>query len=241
MRKIMSLFAALALVLALGGCGGGKSVPRRKTVNSEERQFVQPAEGDIIAIFETSLGEIRAVLYPDAAPMAVNNFAGLARTGYYDGTVIWRAEYGFVVQGGDADGTGSGGGTIWSNNPYPLEASDSLRHYAGALCAAFSAQGGTGQFYFVQALPDSVDKTLQSQLTEAGYPEEQVAAYKAAGGLPYLDNTDTVFGQVYQGMEVVDAIACADTVKTEDGTDTFRPAEDIVISHITVTTYQAGE
>ena len=115
MQKIVSLFAALALVLALGGCGGGKSVPRRKTVNSEERQFVQPAEGDIIVIFETSLGEIRAVLYPDAAPMAVNNFAGLARTGYYDGTVIWRAEYGFVVQGGDADGTGSGGGTIWSN------------------------------------------------------------------------------------------------------------------------------
>ena len=241
MRKIVSLFAALALVLALGGCGGGKRVPRRKTVDSEQRQFVQPAEGDIIAIFETSLGEIRAVLYPDAAPMAVNNFAGLARTGYYDGTVIWRAEYGFVVQGGDADGTGSGGGTIWSNNPYPLEASDSLRHYAGALCAAFSAQGGTGQFYFVQALPDSVDKTLQSQLAEAGYPEEQVAAYKAAGGLPYLDNTDTVFGQVYQGMEVVDAIACADTVRTEGGTDTFRPVEDIVISHITVTTYQAGE
>ena len=147
-------------------------------------------------------------------------------------------EFGFFFSSGGA-GTGSGGGTIWSNNPYPLEASDSLRHYAGALCAAFSAQGGTGQFYFVQALPDSVDKTLQSQLAEAGYPEEQVAAYKAAGGLPYLDNTDTVFGQVYQGMEVVDAIACADTVKTEDGTDTFRPAEDIVISHITVTTYTA--
>ena len=93
----------------------------------------------------------------------------------------------------------------------------------------------------MQALPDSVDKTAQSQLTEAGYPEEQVAAYKAAGGLPYLDNTDTVFGQVYQGMEVVDAIACANTVRTEDGTDTFRPVEDIVISHITVTTYQAEE
>ena len=45
--------------------------------------------------------------------------------------------------------------------------------------------------------------------------------------------------EVYQGMEVVDAIACADTVTTEDGTDTFRPAEDIVISHITVTTYKA--
>lgn len=241
MRKFFSLLLSLSLVLSLGGCGGEKRAPRRAAVQSDERQFAQPAEGDLIAVFETSLGEIRAVLYPDAAPMAVNNFAGLARTGYYDGTVIWRAEYGFVVQGGDAGGTGTGGGTIWSNNPYPLEPSDSLRHYAGALCAAFSEAGGTGQFYFVQALPGSVDKAALQQLTDAGYPEEQTAAYKAAGGLPYLDNTDTVFGQVYQGMEVVDAIACADTVRTEDGADTFRPEEDIVIQHITVTVYRAEQ
>ena len=75
--------------------------------------------------------------------MAVQNFVGLARSGYYDNTVIWRAQYGFAVQGGDAGGTGSGGATIWSNSPYPLEADSSLRHYAGALCAAF-AQGGRG-------------------------------------------------------------------------------------------------
>ena len=237
-RKKLWVWLFLAAILSIvSGCGA-KTV-RRTAVQSEERQFAAPAKGDLIAVFTTSMGEIRAVLYPDAAPMAVQNFVGLARTGYYDGTLIWQVQSGFAVQGGDPSGTGTGGGTIWSNNPYPLEASDSLRHYAGALCAAFSAQGGTGQFYFVQALPDSVDKTLQSQLAEAGYPEEQVAAYKAAGGLPYLDNTDTVFGQVYQGMEVVDAIACADTVQTEDGTDTFRPAEDIVISHITVTTYTA--
>ena len=66
------------------------------------------------------------MLYPDAAPMAVQNFVGLARSGYYDNTVIWRAQYGFAVQGGDAGGTGSGGATIWSNNPYPLEADGSL-------------------------------------------------------------------------------------------------------------------
>lgn len=236
MRRLICLL--LALVLA--GCGGGKRAPRRTAVENAGRQFAQPAEGDPIAVFETSLGEIRAVLYPDAAPMAVNNFVGLARTGYYDGTVIWRAEYGFVVQGGDPEGGGTGGGTIWSNNPFPLEADSSLRHYAGALCAAFSSQGGTGQFYFVQALPGSVDQDARKQLKEAGYSEEEVAAYKAAGGLPYLDNTDTVFGQVYEGMAVVDAIACAETVQDEDGNDTFRPVEEIVIERVTVTTYQSG-
>lgn len=131
--------------------GAAKTPPTRPAdFTSTERQFNTPADGDTIAIFDTSLGEVRAVLYPDAAPMAVYNFVGLARSGYYDNTTIWRSEYGFAAQGGDATGTGTGGSTIWSNNPYPPEASADLKHYAGALCAAFAAggdvTGGNSQF-----------------------------------------------------------------------------------------------
>ena len=210
---------------------------------SEERQFAAPSDGDTIAIFSTSLGEVRAVLYPDAAPMAVYNFVGLARSGYYDGTIIWRSQYGFAVQGGDATGTGTGGSTIWSNPPYPLEADASLKHYTGALCAAFAqggdVTGGNSQFYFVAALPDSVSSDQQAELAQNGYTDSQVAAYAAVGGLPYLDNTDTVFGQVYQGMDVVDAMACVETTKDEDGNDTWKPTEDaaITIEKVTITTY----
>lgn len=66
-----------------------------------------------------------------------------------------------------------------------------------------------------------------------------MAAYAAVGGLPYLDNTDTVFGQVYQGMDVVDAMACVETTKDEDGNDTWKPTEDaaITIEKVTITTY----
>ena len=94
--SLKKLTVCLALAGLLAGCGGG-SATRRPAVESAERQFTAPAEGDLIAIFTTSLGEIRAVLYPDVAPMAVENFVGLARTGYYDGTVIWRCEPGFAV------------------------------------------------------------------------------------------------------------------------------------------------
>lgn len=245
--RAAACFAAL-LALCLTACSeqeGGHKLPDRPAVESGERQFTAPADGDLIAIFDTSLGEVRAVLYPDTATMAVENFVGLARTGYYDGTVIWRSEYGFAVQGGDATGTGTGGSTIWSNNPYPLEASADLRHYTGALCAAFAsggdAEGGTSQFYFVTALPDSVDKATQEELAANGYTESQIAAYADGGGLPYLDNTDTVFGQVYLGMEVVDAMACAPTALNEDGTDTFRPEEDITINKVTIATYPGPE
>ena len=245
------LAAALAFALLLCGCSGaetGHKAPQRAAVESGERQFAQPSDGDFIAIFSTSLGEVRAVLYPDAAPMAVQNFVGLARSGYYDNTVIWRAQYGFAVQGGDATGTGTGGSTIWSNNPYPPEASADLKHYAGALCAAFAAggdvTGGNSQFYFVTALPDSVSSSdRQAELTANGYTDAQIAAYAAVGGLPYLDNTDTVFGQVYQGMDVVDAMACVDTVKDDDGNDTYRPTEEaaITINSVTITTYSSAE
>ena len=246
MRKSLCLLPALALAL-LCACGKAdtKTLPTRPAdLISTERQFTAPSDGDTIAIFDTSLGEVRAVLYPDAAPMAVYNFVGLARSGYYDNTIIWRSEYGFTVQGGDATGTGTGGSTIWSNNPYPLEADANLKHYAGALCAAFAAggdvTGGNSQFYFVTALPDSVSTgDQQAELTANGYTDAQVAAYAAVGGLPYLDNTDTVFGQVYQGMDVVDAMACVDTVKDEDSNDTFRPTEEtsITINSVTITTY----
>ena len=247
MKKVFCLLLSLSLAL-LCGCSGAakKTPPTRTSLISTERQFTTPADGDLIAVFTTSLGEVRAVLYPDAAPMAVYNFVGLARSGYYDNTTIWRSEYGFAVQGGDATGTGTGGSTIWSNNPYPLEADASLKHYAGALCAAFATggdvTGGNSQFYFVTALPDSVSTgNQQAELTANGYTDAQVAAYAAVGGLPYLDNTDTVFGQVYQGMDVVDAMACVDTVKDDDGNDTYRPTEDaaITIESVRIETYTA--
>ena len=243
MKKFLCLVSAI-LLLTLCACSGSTGTPKRTAVTSTERQFALPSEGDTIAIFTTSQGEIRAVLYPDAAPMAVYNFAGLARLGYYDDTVFWRTQYGFAVQGGDATGTGTGGSTIWSNNPYPAEIDPALKHYTGALCAAIATggekTGGNSQFYFVTALPDSVSTgDQQAELTANGYTDAQVAAYAAMGGLPYLDNTDTVFGQVYQGMDVVDAMACVDTVKDEDGNDTFRPTEEtaITINSVTITTY----
>ena len=242
MRKRFCLLPALALAL-LCACskGAAKTPPTRPAdFTSTERQFNTPADGDTIAIFDTSLGEVRAVLYPDAAPMAVYNFVGLARSGYYDNTTIWRSEYGFAVQGGDATGTGTGGSTIWSNNPYPSEASADLKHYAGALCAAFAAggdvTGGNSQFYFVTALPDSVSSSdRQAELTANGYTDAQIAAYAAVGGLPYLDNTDTVFGQVYQGMDVVDAIAAVDTDEND------KPTEDVLIEKVELAVYSTSE
>lgn len=224
----------------LAGCGEGgsrKEPPERPAYSGGASQLSAPEEGAVIAVFDTSLGEIRAQLFSREAPLAVQNFISLAQEGYYDGITFHRAVYGFVVQSGDAGGDGLGGRTIWGQ-PYPVEYSSRLRHYSGALCAAFSqdeAVSGGSQFYFVAALPGALGDEVSAQMESAGWPEETRDAYAQVGGLPYLDNTDTVFGQVYKGMEVVDAIACAET--DEEG----RPLEEITLYSVTIGSYSAAD
>ncbi len=240
MRKSLCLILSFILCIGLFGCGEAasdqpkKKAVKRGKVESSELQFTGPVPGDPIAIFDTSMGEIRVVLYPDEAPMAVANFRGLCEQGYYNNTVFHRSVYGFVVQGGDASGTGLKGSTIW-DNPYPAEFSTKLRHYAGALCAANSPDdplSTASQFYFVQAIPDKFEEETRTQLSQAGLSDSVLDTYEAAGGLPYLDYTDTVFGQVYEGLSVVDEIARTDTDEND------RPLEDVVLNSVTLSTYE---
>ena len=96
------------------------------------------------------------------------------------------------------------------------------------------AASNLSQFYFVQALP-GLDRSLQGQMEEAGVRQEVIDAYKEAGGLPYLDNRYTVFGQVYEGMDVVDAIAAVDTDEND------KPTEDVLIEKVELAVYSTSE
>ena len=241
-RIFITFCAAAACCVLLGACESGSLAAaagkRTRPADLGELQFITPAEGDPIATLSTTLGDISFVLYPDIAPMAVENFVGLAQQGYYNGLSFHRVIEGFLVQTGDATGTGAGGSTIWNGNSYPNEISDRLHHYAGAVAMAHAPDGASGnlsQFYIVQSAQDSVDKTLAKTLTEAGVREAVVTAYQAVGGAPYLDNLNTVFGQVYDGMDVVDAIAAV-----ECGEDD-RPLEDVIVNSVTIGTYSAAQ
>ena len=231
------LAAALALTgCSFGGVGGGGSTAQkidRPAVESAELQFTHPAAGDTVAVFDTSAGVFRAVLFPDKAPQAYDNFVGLVQAGYYNGLTVSRAESGFVVEAGQ--GVDGRGGTIWNGSRYPAETTDSLHHYSGALCMGTDASGECASvFYVVQTLPgeQSVTQELVDQMNSAGYRAEVVSAYQTAGGAPYLDYTDTVLGQVYEGMDVVDAIG--QTAVDENQ----KPREDITINSVSITQYE---
>ena len=199
---------------------------RNETQPQAEAQLQPPAEGAMIATLTTSLGDISFVLYPDAAPMAVENFTGLAAQGYYNGLPFHRVVADYLIQTGDATGTGTGGSTIWGGTPYPVELSDSLHHFTGAVAmACVQDEGNRSQFYIVAVPQDSVTKKAAQALTEAGVRQSVADGYTAVGGAPELDNLDTVFGQVYAGMDVVDAIAAS--------------KEAVTVESVTVGTYAA--
>ena len=234
-----AVLAAAAFLLAgcsfggnTGGDGGAHKI-ERPAVESAELQFVHPAAGDTIAVFDTSAGVFKAVLFPQQAPQACDNFIGLAQAGYYNGLTITRAEKNFLIEAGQgADGKGT---TLWNGSRYPAEATDQLHHYSGALCAAPDASGQMASvFYVMDTLPggDSVTQELVDQMNNAGFRAEVVQAYQTAGGAPYLDYTDTVFGQVYEGMEVVDAIGQAAVDEAQ------KPTEAITINSVAISTYQ---
>ena len=168
-----------------------------------------------------------------AAPITCENFEKLVKDGFYNGLTVTRAEKDFVVEAGQgADGKGT---TIRNGNRISAETTDKLHHYSGALCAAADASGDCASvFYVMETLPgsSSVTQELIDQMNAAGWRADVVSAYQTAGGAPYLDYTDTVFGQVYEGMEVVDTIA-------QTGVDeTQRPTEAVTINSVTITKYE---
>ena len=228
MKKFLSLFCVILLAfILLAGCGG-KETGQDET----ELQFRAPNHGDTIAVFVTSKGTFKAVLYSDHAPLAVQNFIKLASSGFYDGMEFHRVISDFVVQSGDPATKEDGAPA--NVQPFRNEYSESLHHYPGALGMANDREDhNTTQFYVVKGT--SVSKNLLDQLEQQGYSAPVIDAYKKHGGLPTLDNRYTVFGQVYEGMEIITKISNAKT----DVND--RPRKAVTITSITIEIYEAEE
>lgn len=177
------------------------------------------------AVLKTNQGEIKIQLFPEQAPMTVENFIRLAQKGYYDGTIFHRVISDFMIQGGDPEGNGTGGESIWGH-PFEDELSRELFNIRGALSMANSGPNTNGsQFFVVQN--KNMPKRYIKQMEPAGYPKEIIHAYKQ-GGTPWLDGRHTVFGQVITGMDVVDKIAKSKKDKMD------KPLEDITIESIQV-------
>lgn len=188
-------------------------------------QFDQTVTKDEIAVeMVTNHGTIRLKLFPKLAPKAVGNFITHAKTGYYNGVTFHRVIDGFMIQGGDPTGTGAGGESVYGK-PFEDEFSPYLFNFRGAVSMANAGPNTNGsQFFIVQN--NELNPVFKEQMEKAGYPQEAIDYYVKYGGTPWLDFRHTVFGQVIDGMDVVDKIAKVPT----DAQD--KPLADVVIEKI---------
>ncbi len=224
-------------------------------------QLEKPADGEEIAVFETSMGTVKMRLFPEAAPKAVENFKGLINEGYYTGLIFHRVIDNFMVQTGDPNGDGTGGQSIWGKS-FEDEFSLNLLNLRGAVAMANSGKNTNGSQFFinqapVSALPgwDNCEKYYEvykaspeaftaqygsAFLDMSKVTKEYKSIYEKYGGNPLLDgayNIDesgyTVFGQVFDGMDTVDKIAA---VKTDENN---KPLEPVIIKKAQIVKYTA--
>ena len=185
--------------------------------------------GDTLAVMHTNMGDVEIKLFPEHAPKTVENFTTHAKNGYYDGLIFHRVIKDFMIQGGDPTGTGMGGESIWGNS-FEDEFTPKLHNLRGALCMANAGPNTNGsQFFIVQASDVPANMLDQMKdLADNGFPPEIAEAYAKLGGTPWLDFRHTVFGQVVNGMDTVDAIA-----NTNVGAND-KPVNDVVINSIDI-------
>lgn len=210
----------------------------RKVVKEEKVIQVQ-APTDCLVEIQTDYGNMLIRLF-DETPQHRDNFLKLADQGFYDDLLFHRVIEGFMIQGGDpqsrdADedarlGTGGPGYTI------EAEMTDQWVHVKGALAAARMGdnmnpekKSSGSQFYIVHGRPVT-DRMLDTTEAQKGkrYSRDQRKQYNEWGGTPFLDHEYTVFGQVIEGMEVIDKIAAVDTNRSD------RPREDVKFKVIVI-------
>lgn len=212
-------------------------------------QLEEPKDGDPIAIINTSLGEIRMVLYPQYSPNAVNNFTELAESGYYDNTYIFHSEDGAYSAGGakNKDGTMPDGYDT-SRELIERELNQNLWPFRGAVCAMNTTVDrglkemlfGGGTYYCGSRLAfvNSIEFTdeVKQELLDSSDSEELANAFLENGGIPNFSQQMTVIGQTYKGLDVIDALSNLETDDSENGTYKI-PKEDIMIISVEISEY----
>jgi peptidyl-prolyl cis-trans isomerase B (cyclophilin B) len=209
------------------------TTPTAETTNNNNKNNTKvmsntPAFTHKIKI-ETSMGTMIAILY-DETPAHRDNMVKLAKEGYYNDLLFHRVIKGFMVQGGDPQSRGaSASAQLGSGGPgytVPAEIKKGLFHKKGALSAARQGdqvnperRSSGSQFYVVQGNVASAKEA--DVMAQRGFDAKAVEAYKTVGGTPFLDNQYTVFGEVIEGLDVIDKIAA---VQTQPGD---RPVTDL--------------
>ncbi len=162
-----------------------------------------PEKGEEVVTLHTNYGDISFKFFPEVAPMAVYSFKALAKDGRYDGTIFHRVINNFMIQGGDYTNFNGTGGASAYGEEFDLEISDYLTNIEGSVAMANRGPGTNGSQFYINQINNN-----------------------------YLDGNYTVFGQVYEGMDVVNAIASVKTGAND------KPLKDVILESAELHEYE---
>lgn len=263
MKKIAAIAACALMAAAVTGCEGTHDgdaanvsvVDDETTMNEADikwkpdvdiHNFIMPEIGEKIAVITVKdYGTIKIKLFPEDSPKGVENFVGLAEMGYYDELIFHRVIPYFMIQGGDPKGNGTGGKSLWGDK-FDGGVSKNLYHFTGAVAYANEGEerGGTAtngsQFYIVNTPDGYLEYNCAEYYSYSGgrynWPGNVAEKYNEVGGVPQLDGGYTVFGQVFEGMDVVRAIAAVETSQEEGSKD--KPLTQVLMESVRIEEYQ---
>src|SRR3989344_988125 len=196
MRKCF--FLLLFLILLLTSCSqkseydldGGLKEHYVKSEEIKSEDTMTQSTSNTIVIMQTNMGIMKIKLYDDKAPITTDNFKKLVNNGFYNGLIFHRVIKGFMIQGGDPEGLGTGGPGYMIKDEF----SPSLKHSKkGILSMANSGPNTGGSQFFITLVPT-----------------------------PWLDNKHSVFGEVIEGLDVLDEIGNVETGAND------KPVKDVV-------------
>ena len=222
MRKKTIVLVTLMLSLAV-------SVFAQKKSKSDMTVQKDTIPKERMVLISTDLGDMKVKLY-NATPQHRDNFIKLVESGFYDSLLFHRVIKNFMIQGGDPLSKNAAPGVMLGNGDIgytiPAEFVDSIFHKKGSLCAARTenpAKASSGcQFYIVQGqvLTNEQLNMFEMQRNIKLSPKQRLIM-TTLGGTPWLDQNYTVFGEVVEGLDVIDKIAAVQTAPGD------RPLTDI--------------
>lgn len=241
----IAVVAALVIVLF----GGQKSAAPSSDVTSQTYTA---------AIEIEDYGTITLELDGETAPNTVENFVGLAKSGFYDGLTFHRIMEDFMMQGGDPDGNGTGGESVWGE-PFEDEFNKNLLNLDGSVSMANKGANTNRSQFFInftgnaqinwdnyeqgysiyKQAPDAFTSTYGKWLNMDEISDEVREAYDENGGNPHLDGAysttgegHTVFAQVFEGMDYVAKLITTETDEND------KPLTDIVMESVEIVVYE---
>jgi cyclophilin family peptidyl-prolyl cis-trans isomerase len=208
--------------------------------SSQQDTIIRKKDRKKDVLIQTSMGNI-VIRLSDSTPLHRDNFLKLVKKKFYDSILFHRVMQNFMIQAGDPNSkTAKAGQGLGNGGPgytIPAEFRTTLFHRKGVVAAARSPdnvnpkkESNGSQFYIVQGktfTDAGLDSTEKFRLNGRKIPEQNREVYKTIGGTPHLDQGYTVFGELINGMDVVNQIAAVQTSKQSPDKD--RPLQDVKI------------